>query len=182
MGKQIIAMLVAFGLVLGASSSFAQYMERGLGNRLQLEGSFATTFNSDYGYNVNLNYAPPLPGVLDGVVSMGPFWQWTFKADELGDDVNIMKLGGEIRIQKAIGAIVPYIKGEASWVRFDNSESLDTFGLGPGVGVNFWITHNIGFGAEFNSTFICCFGDDDDAPDDQVNTFLVGPRIGFGGW
>ncbi|HEX3033753.1 MAG TPA: hypothetical protein VHT73_01300 [Thermodesulfobacteriota bacterium] len=182
MSKQIIPMLVAFGLVLGASSSFAQYMERGLGNRLQLEGSFATTFNDDYGYNVNLNYAPPLPGVLDGVVSIGPFWQWTFEADEIEEDANIMKLGGEIRIQKAIGAFVPYIKAEASWVRFDNSDTVDSFGWGPGAGINFWITHSFGFGAEVNTAFICCFGDDAPGGNDQITTFLVGPRIGFGGW
>lgn len=165
----VLSLITTFG-----ASAVGQ--ERWLNDRLQLEGSFATTFNDDAGYNLNLNYTPSLPGALDGAVSLGAFWQWTFEADELSNDADIMKLGGELRLQKAFGSLVPYVKGEAGWIRFDNGSSVDKFGIGPGAGLNFWLTHNFGFGAEANTVFIF---DRDDAPDKQITTFLVGPRIGF---
>ncbi len=90
-----------------------------------------------------MNYAPPLPGALDHAVAIGAFWQWTFNADNLervgGSSPNAMKLGGEIRLQKAFlnDSLVPYIKGEVEWVRFDNDESINKFGVGPGFGINF---------------------------------------------
>ncbi len=174
--------LLALGFVFPlASPSFGQ--QDWLTHRFQLEGSFATLFNGDAGYNLNLNYSPPLPGELDKVVSIGGFWQWTFDADNLIDEVggenpDVMKLGGEIRFQKAFSSFVPYVKGEASWVRFDADfvSSVDKFGIGPGAGLNFWIARNVGLGAEVNTVFLF---DRDDSPKKQLTTFMVRPRIRF---
>lgn len=160
--------------------SFGQEPTGPLDGRLQIEGSFATALEGDAGFNFNVNYAPQLPGSLDRILAIGAFWQWTFNGDDfegIGSDANLLKLGGEIRLQKGFfhNSIVPYIKAEAEWLRFDNSESEDKFGIGPGFGINFWTTPTFGFGSELNTVFVVDNGD----LDDQITTLMVGPRIRF---
>ena len=173
----VLAVVIAF-----ATSSFAEELPSWLQHRIQIEGSFATIFEGDAGFNVNVNYALPLPEPIDRVVVIGGFFQGTFEADDLEEEVGkdpfILKVGGEIRFQKAFlnGSLVPYVKGEVSWVRFDDDESIDKLGVGPGFGINYWITRNFGFGSEFNTVFIF---EREDAPEKQINTLMVGPRIRF---
>jgi len=173
--KKILALSTLCVLTISSAPSFGQE-RKWQSNRFQLEGNLATTFNEDVGFNIGANYAPHFPGVWDGAIAVGGFWQWTFDAEDLERDADVMKLGGELRLQRAWGALVPYIKGEAGWVRFDNGKAINKFGAGPGAGLNFWLTHNFGLGAEANTTFIFDRGD---APDDQITSFLVGVRFGF---
>ncbi len=175
----VLSALVGFLLILSVALPAKSY-SAGLDNRLQFEGSFATALEGDAGFNLNMNYEPKLPGVWDRTVAVGAFWQWTFDGDEIGaagSSTDVSKVGGEVRLQKAFlnNSLVPYIKGEAGWLRFDNGISEDKFAAGPGFGVNYWITNGFGFGSEFNTVFV----EDSGIFEDQITTVMVGPRVRF---
>lgn len=175
----VLSALIAFLLILSVAFPVKSY-SASLDNRLQFEGSFATALEGDAGFNLNMNYTPKLPGFWDRTVAVGAFWQWTFDGDEFGgpgDDTDVSKLGGELRLQKAFlnNSLVPYIKAEAGWLRFDNGRSEDKFAAGPGFGINFWITEGFGFGSEFNTVFVA----DSGVFEDQITTMMAGPRVRF---
>jgi len=175
----IVYFLTAF-LLIGSLAFPSNSYSGTLGKRLQFEGNFATAFQGDAGYNFNLNYAPRLPGNWDKTIAVGAFWQWTFNGDEFrgtGDNTNLSKLGGELRLQKPFfnDSFVPYVKAEAGWLRFDNSRTEDKFAAGPGAGFNFWLNRSLGFGAEVNTVFVAS----NDNLEDQITTFMAGPRVRF---
>lgn len=179
MKRLFISILIAFLLLLSVAFPVKTYSQ-GLDNRMQFEGSFATAFKGDAGFNFNMNYTPHLPGVLDRTLAIGAFWQYTFDGDEFtaaGNGTDLSKLGGEIRLQKAFlnNTLVPYIKAEAGWLRFENSRTEDKFAAGPGFGVNYWISEGFGFGSELNTVFV----NDSGVFEDQITTMMAGPRVRF---
>lgn len=174
--KKLSILSIVLGFVLAyAVPSYAMQLDQ----RLQFEPNFATSLSGDAGYRVGLNYAPHIPGELDRVFAVGAFWQWTFDGEYQGfaDDTHLSQLGGEVRMQKAFlnNSLVPYIKAEASWLRFDNGVSEDKFGIGPGFGVNYWINEGFGFGSELTTIFVNNSG----PIESQITTLMVGPRARF---
>lgn len=178
--NKVYTLSALLGLLMIISAAFPTNADsRALDNRLQFEGSFATALEGDAGFNLNMNYAPKLPGIWDRTVAVGAFWQYTFNGDEFGGagETDLSKLGGEIRLQKAFlnNSLVPYIKAEAGWLRFDNGISEDTFAAGPGFGVNYWVSDSFGFGSELNTVFV----EDSGVFEDQITSMIVGPRVRF---
>lgn len=178
--KKLYALTAILGFLMAISVALpSKSYSASLDNRLQFEGSFATALEGDAGFNLNMNYAPHLPGIWDRTISVGAFWQYTFDGDGFGGtgETDLSKVGGELRLQKAFlnNSLVPYIKAEAGWLRFDNGVSEDVFAAGPGFGINYWISEGFGFGSELNTVFV----EDSGVFEDQITSMIVGPRVRF---